>query len=50
MAGNVSMEQLIPIVKSLQKELTALGEFPLIAVIGSQSAGKSTVLENLVGK
>jgi dynamin GTPase len=55
MAGNASMEQLIPIVNRLQDAFTALGgqfqiDLPQIAVVGSQSAGKSSVLENFVGK
>jgi len=34
MAGTACLEQLIPIVNSLQKELTALCEFDQIAVVG----------------
>ncbi|KAI3386886.1 hypothetical protein SNEBB_004530 [Seison nebaliae] len=52
---NEGMEELIPIVNSLQDAFTNLGrEFPVglpqIAVVGGQSAGKSSVLENFVGK
>ena len=55
MAGNVGMEQLIPIVNKLQDAFTQLGvhmqlDLPQIAVVGGQSAGKSSVLENFVGK
>ncbi|KAF4520280.1 hypothetical protein B566_EDAN010227 [Ephemera danica] len=53
--GNTGMEQLIPIVNKLQDAFTQLGvhmqlDLPQIAVVGSQSAGKSSVLENFVGK
>lgn len=49
------MENLIPIVNRLQDAFTKLGvnlslDLPQIAVIGGQSAGKSSVLENFVGK
>ncbi len=49
------MQQLIPIVNGLQDAFTNLGmqspvDLPQIAVIGGQSAGKSSVLENFVGK
>ncbi|XP_054271617.1 dynamin isoform X6 [Macrosteles quadrilineatus] len=55
MAGNVGMEQLIPIVNKLQDAFTQLGvhmqlDLPQIAVVGGQSAGKSSVLENFVGR
>ncbi|XP_045510719.1 dynamin isoform X7 [Colias croceus] len=55
MAGNMGMEQLIPIVNKLQDAFTQLGvhmqlDLPQIAVVGGQSAGKSSVLENFVGR
>ncbi|CAH2068389.1 unnamed protein product, partial [Iphiclides podalirius] len=55
MTGNIGMEQLIPIVNKLQDAFTQLGvhmqlDLPQIAVVGGQSAGKSSVLENFVGK
>ena len=55
MAGNSGMERLIPIVNLLQDCFASLGssmsiDLPQIAVVGSQSAGKSSVLENFVGK
>ncbi|BFZ05832.1 hypothetical protein BsWGS_08871 [Bradybaena similaris] len=55
MAGNVGMEHLIPIVNKLQDVFASLGvplslDLPQIAVVGSQSAGKSSVLENFVGR
>ncbi|RWS15160.1 dynamin-like protein [Dinothrombium tinctorium] len=53
--GNDGMEQLIPIVNRLQDAFTQLGvsfalDLPQIAVVGGQSAGKSSVLENCVGR
>jgi len=55
MAGNQGMESLIPIVNKLQDAFTSLGvhmslDLPQIAVVGGQSAGKSSVLENFVGR
>lgn len=49
------MEQLIPIVNKLQDAFSSLGvplalDLPQIAVVGGQSAGKSSVLENFVGR
>ncbi|KAK3853069.1 hypothetical protein Pcinc_029258 [Petrolisthes cinctipes] len=53
--GNIGMEALIPIVNKLQDAFTQLGvnmqlDLPQIAVVGGQSAGKSSVLENFVGR
>jgi hypothetical protein len=48
------MEQLIPIVNKLQDVFGAIGhqtiDLPQITVVGSQSSGKSSVLENIVGR
>ena len=49
------MEQLIPIMNRLQDVFTQAGvsnniDLPQIAVVGGQSAGKSSVLENFVGR
>eukprot|EP00614_Pseudopedinella_elastica_P027250 CAMPEP_0172635434 /NCGR_PEP_ID=MMETSP1068-20121228/199318_1 /TAXON_ID=35684 /ORGANISM="Pseudopedinella elastica, Strain CCMP716" /LENGTH=519 /DNA_ID=CAMNT_0013447641 /DNA_START=110 /DNA_END=1666 /DNA_ORIENTATION=- len=48
------MESLIPVVNKLQDVFSAIGQSPLdlpqIVVIGSQSSGKSSVLENIVGR
>jgi dynamin 1/3 len=55
MSTNHEMQNLIPIVNRLQDAFTSLGvhmqlDLPQIAVVGGQSAGKSSVLENFVGK
>lgn len=55
MSGNTGMEKLIPIVNKLQDAFTSMGvhmqlNLPQIAVVGGQSAGKSSVLENFVGR
>eukprot|EP00501_MAST-03F_sp_TOSAG23-6_P000972 GSMAST32.ASY1.ANO1.1008.1 assembled CDS len=48
------MQSLVVLVNELQDAFTEIGSSPMslpqIAVIGSQSAGKSSVLENVVGK
>lgn len=54
-AGNKGMENLIAIINSLLDASTQAGlslslDLPQIAVVGSQSAGKSSVLENFVGR
>ncbi|XP_041646908.1 dynamin 3a isoform X2 [Cheilinus undulatus] len=53
--GNRGMEDLIPLVNRLQDALSSAGHtsslnLPQIAVVGGQSAGKSSVLENFVGR
>ncbi|XP_077986536.1 dynamin-1-like isoform X2 [Glandiceps talaboti] len=53
--GNRGMEDLIPIINKLQDAFTTVGlsstfDLPQIAVVGGQSAGKSSVLENFVGR
>ncbi|XP_014466081.1 dynamin-1 isoform X4 [Alligator mississippiensis] len=53
--GNRGMEDLIPLVNKLQDAFAAIGQnanldLPQIAVVGGQSAGKSSVLENFVGR
>lgn len=50
------MEELIPLINKLQDVFSHLGhsnvpiDLPQIVVVGSQSAGKSSVLESIVGK
>jgi dynamin 1-like protein len=48
------MEALIPIINKLNDVLTATGDWrlksPTIVTIGMQSSGKSTILENIVGR
>lgn len=48
------MESLIPVINKLQDALTESDvgsiDLPQIVVVGSQSSGKSSVLESLVGK
>ncbi|XP_016144486.1 dynamin-3-like, partial [Sinocyclocheilus grahami] len=53
--GNRGMEELISLVNRLQDAFSAIGQtcdldLPQIAVVGGQSAGKSSVLENFVGR
>uniref|UniRef100_A0A8C7T0B8 dynamin GTPase n=1 Tax=Oncorhynchus mykiss TaxID=8022 RepID=A0A8C7T0B8_ONCMY len=53
--GNRGMEELIPLVNRLQDAFSTIGQscnldLPQIAVVGGQSAGKSSVLENFVGR
>lgn len=53
--GNTGMQKLIPIFNKIQDVCTQLGthlaiDMPQIAVVGSQSGGKSSVLESFVGK
>lgn len=48
------MEKLIPVINKLQDVFNTVGresiQLPQISVIGTQSTGKSSVLENIVGK
>lgn len=50
----MSLQDLIPVVNKLQDIVTSTAltdlDLPLLTVVGSQSAGKSSVLENIVGK
>lgn len=53
LTNGFGMENLIPIVNKIQDVCASAGTFvdvdlPQIAVIGPQSAGKSSVLENFV--
>ncbi|CAG5112235.1 Oidioi.mRNA.OKI2018_I69.chr2.g6474.t1.cds [Oikopleura dioica] len=53
--GNAGMEGLIPMINKLQDACTKSGQaldidLPQIAVVGGQSSGKSSVLENFVGR
>ena len=55
MAINEGMQRLIQVVNRLHDAFTTSGiefglELPQIAVVGGQSAGKSSVLENFVGR
>uniref|UniRef100_A0A8C6NKD8 dynamin GTPase n=1 Tax=Nothobranchius furzeri TaxID=105023 RepID=A0A8C6NKD8_NOTFU len=48
------MEALIPVINKLQDVFNTVGadiiQLPQIAVVGTQSSGKSSVLESLVGR
>ena len=48
------MEQLIPTMNKIQDVFNTIGfnkiDLPQLVVVGSQSAGKSSVLESVVGK
>ena len=48
------MDALIPVLNKLQDVFNVVGheniQLPQIVVVGTQSSGKSSVLENLVGK
>ena len=49
-----SLEDLIPTVNKLQDVMYDSGidtlDLPILAVVGSQSSGKSSILETLVGR
>lgn len=51
----MAMEKLIPVVMKLQDAFNVINvrnqiEMPQIVVVGSQSTGKSSVLESIVGR
>eukprot|EP00040_Diaphanoeca_grandis_P022222 m.118917 g.118917 ORF g.118917 m.118917 type:complete len:824 (-) comp28710_c2_seq1:149-2620(-) len=55
MSTNEGMQELIQVINQVQDAFTSIGgsgaiDLPQIAVVGGQSAGKSSVLENFVGK
>lgn len=49
-----NMDALIPVLNKLQDVFNTVGhesiQLPQIVVVGTQSSGKSSVLENLVGR
>lgn len=55
MSDSIRLPEHFESISRLQEEIAQLGidmqyELPQIAVVGSQNAGKSSVLENIVGK
>ncbi|KAF7796760.1 hypothetical protein EIP86_007943 [Pleurotus ostreatoroseus] len=56
MATNTLGSEIVSVVNKLQDVFTAVGssasqiDLPQICVLGSQSSGKSSVLENIVGR
>ena len=48
------MESLIPVINKLQDVFNTVGadaiQLPQIVIVGSQSSGKSSVIESLVGR
>ena len=55
MASNEGMKELIGTINKLQDVLTLTGQdlglkLPQIAVVGNQTAGKSSILERFVGR
>merc|ERR1712165_604735 len=52
--GSSIMESLIPVINKLQDVFNTVGadsiQLPQIVIVGSQSSGKSSVIESLVGR